>query len=90
MSPLKIPKEKGTQLFSFSWHMLKYEQWYHTLGEGSYGQFDISLKNTDFPNDSEKKGVFIPEDMNQDHSETTRSSHQCVTTHTKKVVIPKV
>ena len=74
--------------------MLTHEQRYHTLGEGSYGQFDIGHENTDFPNDSEKRGMFIPEDMNQDQSETARSSHQCVTTKKKKkkkkVVIPKV
>lgn len=31
-----------------------------------------------------KGGMFTPEDMNQDQSETARSSHQCVTTHTQK------
>ena len=31
-----------------------------------------------------KGGMFTPEDMNQDQSETARSSHQCVTTKKKK------
>ena len=84
LSPLKIPKEKRRTALQFPWHMLTHEQRYHTLGEGSYGQFDIGHENTDFLNDSEKRGMFIPEDMNQDQSETARSSHQCVTTKKKK------
>ena len=80
LSPLIIPRVKRCTALQLPWHMLIHEKQYHTLGE----VFDIwyqSWKQTS-QMIQKKGGMFIPEDMNQDHSETARSSHQCVSTHT--------